>query len=195
LWRNANFANSLHLWFINHIKQNNYNQLHIGKQPIALCRFSINAILWFGKDLRKIQGIVPGDDEEFLSCIYPSSIEKANCINGDTIMAHFAFYPQRKVLDQNHILDQYGLLNLDKWRNEKSSITTISNDIQQIMKDIDALADELEPISVYTNVPQNKKSIFQIFKNKIMPQLLHTIILTIKNEKIYNKVKVLNNKD
>lgn len=41
--------------------------------------------------MKKIEGNVPGDDEEYLSCIYPTSKGVANAWNGDAIVAHFAF--------------------------------------------------------------------------------------------------------
>lgn len=36
-------------------------------------------------------GKVPGDDEEYLSCIYPTLQGVSNAWNGDVIVAHFAF--------------------------------------------------------------------------------------------------------
>lgn len=75
---------------------------------MGMTRFSINAILWFGKEMKKFNGIVPGDDEEFLSCIYPTQHGLANCWNGDAIVSHFAFFTQREFLDKEHILERYG---------------------------------------------------------------------------------------
>lgn len=109
LWKSANFAKELHEWFFhNYLSKENYSFLHVGKQEMAMTRFSINAILWFGSEMKKINGQVPGDDEEFLSCIYPTSRGLSNCWNGDVIMAHFAFFPQRELLDKTGILDLYG---------------------------------------------------------------------------------------
>lgn len=109
LWKSGDIATSLHNWFIEkYLKTGKYTFLHVGKHEMGMTRFSINAILWFGKDMNIIKGIVPGDDEEFLSCIYPTHIGKANCWNGDVVMAHFAFYTQREQLDKNGILEKYG---------------------------------------------------------------------------------------
>lgn len=58
---------------------------------MGMTRFSINAILWFGDEMRKFDGVVPGDDEEFMSCIYPTKHGMSNAWNGDAIVAHFAF--------------------------------------------------------------------------------------------------------
>lgn len=109
LWGDGNFAAQLHDWFIsNYLEQGIWESLYIGKHPVSLIRFSINAILWFGRDLKAINGVVPGDDEEFLSCLYPAKIGKANCINGNTIISHFAFFTQRETLDRQTILERYG---------------------------------------------------------------------------------------
>jgi hypothetical protein len=112
LWRSGDFAAQLHDWFLtNYLYQQKYQKLYCGKHPIALNRFSINAILWFGADMHKFNGLVPSDtdDEEWLSVVKPTSLGRANCINGDAIAAHFAFYPQRKILDKSNILERYGI--------------------------------------------------------------------------------------
>lgn len=58
--------------------------------------------------MAEFKGEVPGDDEEFLSCIKPTQLGKANCFNGDALIAHFAFGPQREGLDKMDILNRYG---------------------------------------------------------------------------------------
>ena len=89
---------------------------------MGMTRFSINAILWFGDEMRKFDGVVPGDDEEFMSCIYPTKHGMSNAWNGDAIVAHFAFFTQREQLDKWHILERYGevccknFANSDKMR-------------------------------------------------------------------------------
>lgn len=119
LWKNGVFAAQLHQWFIDHyLLQNRVNQLHCGSHPMAMNRFSINNILWFGKDMKKIDGVVPDDDEEFLSSIYPTILGKTNCFNGDAIISHFAFGPQREHLDRQNILEQYGAYLDDMWKND-----------------------------------------------------------------------------
>lgn len=109
LWKDGEFAAQLHEWFIkNCLATGMWNTLHTEPQPVAMTRFSINAVLWFGRDLKAIDGLVPGDDEEFLSVKYPTSIGASSCWNGDVIASHFAFYPQRKELDSRGILEKYG---------------------------------------------------------------------------------------
>lgn len=143
LWKSGEFASQLHRWFIdNYLATGRWAELHVGTHPMAMTRFSINAVLWFGSEMAKFGGIVPGDDEEFLSCIYPSRMGMANCWNGDAIFAHFAFFTQRKQLDADDILPTYGRLLHAQWAND-SRMSAIDTDVQSIMKQIADHAVEL----------------------------------------------------
>lgn len=138
LWRNGEFSAQLHTWFIDKkLKPNTYKELYSGKHPIAINRFSINAILWFGREMRKFDGIVPGDDEEWLSVIKPTELGLANCFNGDALIAHFAFYTQRKQLDALNILDQYGDILREEWEKE-TPIGKIHKVVQEVLLDVEA---------------------------------------------------------
>ena len=135
LWKSGDFAVQLHQWFLNtKLQTNDYQCLYLGKVPMGMTRFSINAILWFGEKMKEFDGIVPGDDEEFLSCIYPTLHGMSNCWNGDVIMAHFAFFPQRDMLDKANILEQYGNYLTKEWnkeeKNEKHSLQYPENSIR-----------------------------------------------------------------
>lgn len=137
LWGSGDFAYELHTWFLNsYLRNKKWNELHLGKKEMGMTRFSINAILWFGKDLSKINGLIPGDDEEFMSCTYPSLLGKSNAWNGDTIAAHFAFFTQREVLDNAHILEQYGEICHKLWM-ENPKLLHNDELIISIMRDID----------------------------------------------------------
>ena len=143
LWGSGEFATQLHQWFLNtKLQTNDYQCLHLGKAPMGMTRFSINSILWFGEEMKKFKGIVPGDDEEFLSCIYPTKQSMGNCWNGDVIMAHFAFFTQREMLDKANILMQYGEYIAKEW-NKNEKMKTIHYNIQKIMKAIDKECDKL----------------------------------------------------
>lgn len=136
LWESGDFASQLHQWFINnYLVTQKWDKLHIPPTPVAMTRFSINAILWFGKDMKAIDGIIPGDDEEFLSAIYPSKISKPNCWNGDVIMAHFAFFTQREQLDKDTILEKYGDYLGDIWTKDPK-MNSIHSYVQEIMFNI-----------------------------------------------------------
>lgn len=157
LWENGFFASDLHLWFIqNYLKAGKWNELHLGKREMGMTRFSINAVLWFGDEMKKIEGKVPGDDEEFLSCIYPTSQGVSNAWNGDAIVAHFAFFTQREELDKMGILEKYGRICIESW-NKDSMMKDISDSVQSIMQNIQSKQVELESLpSPYRRVPPRK---------------------------------------
>lgn len=162
LWESGKFATQLHQWFLNtKLRTNDYQYLHLGKVPMGMTRFSINSILWFGDEMRKFNGIVPGDDEEFLSCIYPTKHGMSNCWNGDVIMAHFAFYTQREMLDKANILAQYGNYLAEEW-NKEEKMKSIHLNIQEILADIDKRCDKLMSApSPYRKAGKSKKGVMR----------------------------------
>lgn len=176
LWENGHFATDLHKWFFNNYLINGkYEELYLGKQEMGMTRFSINSILWFGKEMKKFDGTVPGDDEEFLSCIYPSMNNMSNCWNGDAIMSHFAFFTQRKELDSNGILDMYGEY-ISGIKDDK--FNEIFNDVQNVMKDINSRAYELEKLpSPYKKANVKKSNDAKSRLKKILPDKLYDFIL------------------
>ena len=152
LWKSGDFASQLHQWFLKIIDNKTFNELHLGSHPMALCRFSINSILWFGKDLAKIKGIVSGDDEEFMSCILPSIMGWTNCWNADVILAHFAFYTQREQLDKCSILEKYGKANFEYFKGNEV-LFDINEQVQKVMKSVKEDESQLmQNISPYSNV-------------------------------------------
>ena len=158
LWRSGDFACQLHNWFIEkYVKRHKESELHLGKHEMGMTRFSINAVLWFGEEMKKFNGDIPGDDEEFLSCIYPTAHGMLNCWNGDAIFSHFAFYPQRDELDKISILDKYGDFLHGLWA-ETEQMSQIDHFVQSLMSDIRNQEIELmEKPSPYKNAPIVKK--------------------------------------
>lgn len=143
LWESGQFASELHAWFINnYLNPQKWDVLHLGKKEMGMTRFSINAILWFGDEMGKFSGVVPGDDEEFMSCIYPTMQGMSNAWNGDAIVSHFAFFTQREQLDKQNILEQYGEILNSEWLHD-STMRDIHQYIQQLMVDIKAREAEL----------------------------------------------------
>lgn len=145
LWRSGVFAQELHEWFLSkYLKTGKWEELHLGKKEMGMTRFSINAVLWFGDEMRSFGGIVPGDDEEFLSCIYPTRQGMSNAWNGDAIVAHFAFFTQREQLDKANILEKYGKVCreqaiVDKYLDEnfrevKRIFDEVNADAQKLMQ-------------------------------------------------------------
>lgn len=134
LWKSGAFASDLHHWFMdNYLKTGEWERLYLGKKEMGMTRFSINSILWFGEEMKKFGGVVPGDDEEFISCIYPTKVGKSNAWNGDAIIAHFAFFTQREELDRQCILEQYGQYLFETWEHDVR-MKAINDDIQVIMR-------------------------------------------------------------
>lgn len=143
LWESGHFAAQLHQWFIdNKLKTGTWQSLYVGKKEMGMTRFSINAILWFGAEMAKFKGIVPGDDEDFLSCIKPTQLGLSNAWNGNAIMAHFAFFTQREQLDRQHILEQYGEQCFRQWETIPA-LKQAGDQIQQIMHNIKEKESEL----------------------------------------------------
>lgn len=160
LWKSGKFALDLHNWFYNNfLTKGSVSELHLGPHVMSMTRFSINAILWFGEDMKKFGGVVPGDDEEFLSCIYPSKQGLANCWNGDAIVSHFSFYTQRESLDNEFVLERYGQYLEEEWAKSKK-YNSIFKNVSEAFYYVESHKDEL-PDSPYKsiNVPQktNKK--------------------------------------
>lgn len=143
LWRSGTFALELHQWFIkNYLRTGRWEELHLGRKLMGMTRFSINAILWFGDEMAKFAGIVPGDDEEFMSCIYPTKQGMANAWNGDALVAHFAFFTQREQLDKACILETYGDICRQQW-NKDTALEKIDKEICSILKQISLHETEL----------------------------------------------------
>ncbi len=183
LWKSGNFALQLHSWFINgYLKKGKVSELYVGKHEMGMCRFSINAILWFGEDMKYIGGVVPGDDEEFLSCIHPTAIGKANCWNGDVIFSHFAFFTQRERLDKMSILEQYGDYLLTEWQKDEK-MSKISDAIQIMIKDVASREQELLVVpSPYKTVAPHQQSL----KHKVFsaaPMWLKELYITWKTNR------------
>lgn len=133
LWRSGNFAEELHSWFLkSYLQTGRWSDLYVGKKEMGMTRFSINTILWFGSEMRQFNGIVPGDDEEFLSCIYPTREGKANAWNGEAIVAHFAFFTQREILDRQGILEQYRRI-CEKQKDGNPQLKLSYDSVQNVM--------------------------------------------------------------
>ena len=162
------FAADLHNWFMeNYLKTNQYKKLYVGKHPMGMARFSINCVLWFGKDMAQFKGIVPGDDEEFLSCIKPTQLGKCNCFNGDALISHFAFGTQREGLDKMDILNRYGYILHEMW-SKIPKMKEIDDTVQNIIKYVESKSVELEKLqSPYRSVPKKKVPLYISIAKKL----------------------------
>ncbi len=109
-WWNPRFAEQIHRAFLRSVAQGEIVNWHFGPKLLAFTWFSINCMTWFGKDFLPFNGEVSGNEEEFLTILKPSELNRVNCIYGDTVAAHFAFYTQRDYLDSTDLLDSYASL-------------------------------------------------------------------------------------
>lgn len=179
------FAADLHNWFMeNYLKDDRYEELYVGKHPMGMCRFSINCILWFGSEMAKFHGVVPGDDEEYLSCIKPTQLGMMNCFNGDALIAHFAFGPQREGLDKMNILNRYGAVLHQLWTQDKA-LHEIDNDIQTIIKDAESHAGVLAQKECRLKKVIHPQPSFVMRQAKKLPENVRRAI----NELLYKQKK------
>ena len=71
-------------------------------------RFSIIAMCWLGSVLSEAARRFEGDDEEWTTEIVPRETSRTCCIVGDSLVAHFAYGPQRAGLESHcDMLAQY----------------------------------------------------------------------------------------
>ena len=188
LWKRGGFALALHRWFLDKLNNNyaSYEKLHIGRRPIACNRFSINFISWFGRDMAAFNGVVPGDDEEYLSVIRPAMDGKINLFDGDSIIAHFAFRPQREILDEAGILEQYGEV-LQKEFAKDPAMAEVAEKVNSIIAFINDHADDTHDIAPfnYETVPEKKssrtKAAFKACQKRIRDIMEKKKIYTIKD--------------
>lgn len=182
LWHSGRFAASLHNWFIeNYLNKDQWQKLYMGKKEMSMTRFSINSVLWFGDEMRSFDGVVPGDDEEFLSCVYPSLKGKSNAWNGNAILAHFAFFPQRDELDKQGILDKYAAVLSFQWEKSEKS-RAISHEVAGIMKWIrENERDLMKKPSPYRKI-QKKRPVRDQIKQYIPEKILNAIRSLRENE-------------
>lgn len=188
LWKSGDFARDLHKWFINsYLKPGRWSNLYIGKKEMGMTRFSINSVLWFGKDMKMFNGIVPGDDEEFLSCIYPTKIGVSNAWNGDAIIAHFAFFTQREQLDKASILDKYG--EICRMRGAiDADFDSINKKVELIFKNIqDNLHKYLANESPYKRI--TKKETLRSKVKKFIPKVILDFNMYRKTQDGNNHIK------
>lgn len=70
-------------------------------------RVSINCISWLGSAFAEFNGQVGTDEEQWLAVDKPKQLGRINCIYGDFVCVHYAFYTQRDVINGTNILEKY----------------------------------------------------------------------------------------
>jgi hypothetical protein len=108
-WASPDFALTLHTRFLRDIARGTIDRWRCFPEwrLYGYERVSINAISFLGSDIAKISGVVDPDEEPAMACHIPNNLGKICSINGNALCAHFAFYPQRGVLDATDILAAY----------------------------------------------------------------------------------------
>jgi hypothetical protein len=106
-WRDPYLALDLHRLLIGLIERGETRKLHVTPCEIALNRFSINSLCWFGKAMAPFAGKIGKEEEEELSLLLPMQYNLRNCFVGNTIAAHYAFIFQRDKVDRSGILEEY----------------------------------------------------------------------------------------
>ena len=97
--------------------------------------------------------------KSFLSCIKPTQLGKANCFNGDALIAHFAFGTQREGLDKMDILNRYGNILHELWKQDET-MRKIDVSVQQMMEEVETREDELSALpSPYRHVPKERETL------------------------------------
>lgn len=106
-WRDPYLALGLHQLLLDLIAKGETARLHLPPREIALNRFSINALCWFGRDLAPVVDLIGEQEEEDLSVVIPARLGKRSCFSGNTIAAHYAFIFQRDKLERSGMLERY----------------------------------------------------------------------------------------
>jgi hypothetical protein len=107
-WKTPEFARTFHRMYLDLVRTGNLADWRFGAREIALNRFGINCISWFGREFATFGGVVPfGDEEEWLTVWQPARLGRRNCFFGGTSVAHFAYGPQRAMLDRSGLLAEY----------------------------------------------------------------------------------------
>lgn len=107
-WKDAKFAEKTHRTFLSFLEKGDIERFKLPTRIISGCRVSINCIAWLGEEFARFNGeLGMSDEEEWLSVTRPTQIAGYNMLYGETIVAHFAFYPQREYLDETDLLERY----------------------------------------------------------------------------------------
>jgi hypothetical protein len=157
-WREASFAVLLHRFFLDLAARGEAHRLHCGPREIALNRFSINAICWFGRDMAAIGGEVRPAEEEDLSNIIPTRLGRSNCFCTDTIAAHFSFYVQRLALDRSGVLEEYAQL-----LSQRAELRPLLLKTAALSAEIDARQPKPAP-------PSARKRAWQAIRRTLLPR-------------------------
>jgi hypothetical protein len=107
-WRSGNFAIDLHNIFLSKASENKAQDFFMDNWELSnFERCSINAISWLGKTFKTFNGEVGDAEEIWLSSDKPKELNMPNIIFGESLFSHYAFSPQRPILQKTNILERY----------------------------------------------------------------------------------------
>lgn len=106
-WLDGTFAIAVHDMFLDLVERGDWARLHGGSYPIALNRFSINCISWFGDELARHPGIIGVAEEYDWTVLSSLRTGRANCIFTGAIASHYAFFTQRFYMDASPMAARY----------------------------------------------------------------------------------------
>jgi hypothetical protein len=113
-WNNPIAAESIHRKFFELNKNNHLTDFSINNCILKdYERCSINVISWIGSEFKKFDGNVGIDEENWLSCDKPSELQMPNIIFGECLFVHYAFFTQRKHIDNTDILESYKHISIN----------------------------------------------------------------------------------
>lgn len=98
LWRSPMLAYNIHKKFRNDINKEETNKWYVDTQKIK-GRFSINFVVWTSDSIPNITECGKYEDEEWLTVDLPKILKRDNVLFGETICQHFAYFPQRTIIN------------------------------------------------------------------------------------------------
>jgi hypothetical protein len=110
-WKKPAFAHYVHTEFLAQLKTGNVERFRFPQWILHdYERVSINVISWMGSDFKQFGGKVDRNEEPWLTMNKPMSLSRPNCIFGEVLFAHYAFYSQRTELDWTDTLQRYAAI-------------------------------------------------------------------------------------
>lgn len=109
-WRSPAFARKLHHTFIDAAQGNALDVFQVPHFEVCLARYSINCLGIFGQDVASLGDEfcpVNEDDEEWISAVLPSRLQRPGRIVGNLVVSHFSFFTQEQELLACGMLDEY----------------------------------------------------------------------------------------
>ena len=118
-YESAEFWEATHVNFNERRKAGTLNAYKFGRWELYHQeRMQINCISWLGEDFADFNGIVPVDEEKFLTMEYPKAINKINCVFGQALVCHSAFWKQRlKIFEKFGVEDEFNTKTFLSYKN------------------------------------------------------------------------------